>query len=252
MTAGGAPAPAEADEGAEASSEGASPSLVAPAERRAGWRRPLLVLAGIAAVLVPIAARVVVEGRAELAAADEARAREDLDAELEHLGRALRWRMPGSGHDEAALERLWALGEAQEARGAEGRDAALAAYRELREGLLATRAWGIPHRERWEAANERIAVLMAAQERDNGTDVSGTGDPEGFHRALLSKTPGPEPIRGNLAAVAFAGWVACTAGLLLQGLGPRGRLRARPALRWGLGAVLCLVAWAVLLATAHG
>jgi hypothetical protein len=221
-------------------------------EPRAGWRRPAIILGAIAAVLGPITARVVVEGRAELAAADEARAQEDLDAEIEHLGRALRWRMLGSGHDEAALERLWALGQAYEARGAEGRDAALAAYRELREGLLATRAWGIPHRERWEAANDRIAALMAAQERDDGTDSSSTGDPEGFHHALLSRAPGPEPIRGNLAAVAFAGWVACTAGLLLRGLGPRGRLRPRPAVRWGLGAVLCLVAWAVLLATAHG
>lgn len=216
------------------------------------WRRPAIALGGLVLVLVPVVGRVVVEGRAELAAADEARARGEHDAEIEHLGRALRWRMPGSGHDEAALERLWALGEAEEARGAEGRDAALAAYRELREGLLATRAWGIPHREQWEAANERIAALMGAQEREHGMDSSGIGDPEGFHRARLHEAPGPEPIRGNLAALAFAGWVACTAGLLLQGLGPRGRLRPRPALRWGTGAVLCLVAWAVLLATAHG
>lgn len=221
-------------------------------EPRAWWRRPAIVLGAAVAVLVPVAARVVVEGRAELAAADEARAQGDVDGELEHLGRALRWRMPGSGHDEEALARLWALAQAQEARGAEGRDAALAGYRELRAGLLATRAWGIPHRERWEAANARIAALMAATEGEIGTDLSGTGDPEAHHLALLSKEPGPDPLRGNLAAAAFAGWVACTAGLLLRGLGPRGRLHARPALRWGLCAVACLVAWAVLLATAHG
>jgi hypothetical protein len=224
----------------------------APEDRRARWRRPAIALGVLALVVTPLVGRVVVEGRAELAAADEARARGELDAEIEHLGRALRWRMPGSGHDEAALERLWALGEAEEARGAEGREGGLAAYRELREGLLSTRAWGIPHRERWEAANERIAALMGAQEREHGTDSSGIGDPEGFHRERLAEVPGPDPIRGNLAALAFAGWVACTVGLLLQGLGPRGRLRPRPALRWGTGAVLCLVAWAVLLAIAHG
>lgn len=222
------------------------------APRRAWWWWPALGLGALVAGLVPIAGRVVVEGRAELAAADLAREGEDLDAEIEHLGRALRWRMPGFDHDEAALARLWAIGEAQEARGADGRDAALAAYRELREGLLGTRAWGIPHRERWEAANERIAVLMAEVERELGTDASASGDPEAYHRVLLAKEPGPAPIRGNLAALAFAGWVACTAGLLLRGLQPRGRLRPRPALRWGLGAVVCLVAWAVLLATAHG
>lgn len=242
--------PARAGERVAAPDDGEAEA--APAvERRAWWRRPAIVLGAAAAVLVPIAARVVVEGRAELVAADEARAQGDLDGELEHLGRALRWRMPGSGHDEEALERLWTLAQAHEARGAEGRVAALAGYRELREGLLATRAWGIPHRDRWEAANARIAALMAATEREIGTDISGTGDPEAHHRALLSREPGPDPIRGNLAALAFAGWVACTAGLLLRGLGPRGRLRPRPALRWGLCAVLCLVAWAVLLATAH-
>jgi hypothetical protein len=232
--------------------DGAGTPEAAVTSGRARWRRPAIVVGALVLVLAPIAARVTLEGRAELAAADEASARGDLDAEIEHLGRALRWRMPGFAHDEEALERLWALGGAQEARGAEGRDTALAAYRELREGLLATRAFGIPHRERWEAANDRIAALMAEQERAHGTDISGLGDPEGFHRALLAKEPGPDPVRGNLAALAFAGWVACTAGLLVQGLDPRGRLRPRPALRWGLGAVLCLVAWAVLLATAHG
>jgi hypothetical protein len=225
---------------------------VPAAWRRAWWWRPALGLGALVVVLLPVAARVVVEGRAELAAADEAHATGALDAEIEHLGRALRWRMPGFDHDEAALERLWAIGQAQQARGADGRDAALAAYRELREGLLGTRVWGIPHRVRWEAANERIAVLMAEAEQDLGTDASASGDRAAFHRALLSKAPGPDPLRGNLAALAFAGWVACTAGLLLRGLEPGGRLRPRPALRWGLGAVACLLAWAVLLATAHG
>lgn len=204
------------------------------------------------AVVVPIVLRVAYEGRAELAAADEARAQGDSAGEIEHLGRALRWRLPVADHDERALERLWSIGREQEQQGPEGRGQALAAYRELRSGLLATRVWSVPQRERWEAANERIAVLMAEQEREQGTDLSGTGDPEAFHRAVLAREPGPEPIRGNLAALAFVGWVVCGVGFVLRGLGPRGRLRPRPALRWGLGGLLCLLAWAVLLAGAHG
>lgn len=230
-------------------SEEPAPQEAAPPRPR--WRRPAIVLGALVAVLVPIAARVAIEGQAELAAANAAQARDDIDGEIEHLGRALRWRMPGRDHDDVARERLWAIGQAQEARGTDGRDAALAAYRELREGLLGTRVWGIPHREDWEAANLRIAVLMAAAERDH----EGRGELEErevFHRARLDEAPGPHPVRANLAALAFAGWVVCTAGLLLRGLGPRGRLRPRAALRWGLGAVLLLVAWAVLLATAHG
>lgn len=220
-------------------------------ERRTRWRAPAIAVGVLVAVLLPIGLRVAYEGRAELRAADRAHAQDDVAAEIEHLGRALRWRMPGADHDELALERLWAIGQAQEARGTDGRDTALSAYRELRRGLLATRVWAIPHRERWEAANDRIAVLMAEQEREQGTDPSGTGDPEGFHRALLAEAPGPDPIRGNLGALAFVGWVACVVGLLARGLGARGRLRPRPALRWGVAVVLFMVAWMVLLATAH-
>ncbi len=246
---GGGSADADADADADAGTRG-SPGVAAP--RRAWWKAPALGVGVVLAVSLPIGLRVGYEGRAELEAAERARGLDDLSGEIEHLGRALRWRLPGADHDEQALERLWAIGQAQEALGTLGHANALVAYRELRSGLLATRVWGIPHRERWEAANERIAALMAEQERQLGTDVSGRGDPEAFHRELLSREPGPAPVRANLAALAFIGWIACGAGLLLRGLGPRGRLRPRPALRWGLATVACLVAWAVLLAGAHG
>lgn len=217
------------------------------------WGRRLAIAAGVAgAVLLPLLLRAGLEARAELAEADRAHDRGDLDAEIVHLGRALRWRVPLSGTDEDAIDRLEALARAQEALGPQGRDAALAAHRELRRGLLATRVLDVPHRERWAHANARIAALMAEQEREQGTDASGTGDPEAYHLALLSREPGPAPLRGHLAALGFSGWVIAVVGFLLRAIGPRGRLRPRPALRWGLGVVGLLVAWAVLLAGAHG
>lgn len=245
--------PERAGEGGAASlAEGSAESSRVTSPSRSWPRRLALVAGVVAAVLVPLALRVAVEGRAELAAADQARGRGDLDGEIEHLGRALRWRLPVGGPDGKALDRLEAIGAEQEARGAEGRDLALAAHRELRRGLLATRVIGIPHRERWERANERIAALMAEQEQAAGTDLSGTGDPQAHHLALLSRVPGPAPVRGHLAALAFGGWVLAAAGFVLRGIGPSGRLRPRPALRWGLATVVLLGAWAVLLATAHG
>ncbi len=84
-----------------------------------------------------------------------------------------------------------------------------------------------------------------------GLDIGGTDDPVAFHRELLSKEPGPDPVRGNLAALAFLGWAACIAGFVVQGIDPRGRLRPRPALRWGLGVLALLVAWTVLLTVSH-
>jgi len=220
------------------------------AAARWGWRLGALGLAGVAG-LGPLWIQAGVEGRAELEHADEAVARGDADGELEHLGRALRWRAPLWGHDERALERLWDRGEQAQALGDDGRSRALAAYREVRRGLLATRAWGVPHRARWDEANVRIAALMAEQERAAGTDASGRGDPEGFHRELLERVPGPEPIRGNLAALSFVGWLVALGGFVLRGIDPRGRVQPRAALRWGGAALGLLVAWAVLLATAH-
>ncbi len=237
--------PRQGDASAVASAE----DETEPAPR--GRRRALVAGIGIMAVALPLWIRVGVEGSAELERAESAHAQHDPHAEIEHLGRALRWRAPLLGHDEEALERLWVRAEEHQARGTAGLEPALAAYREIRRGLLATRAWGIPHRDRWEQANERIAALMAEQERVLGTDVSETGDPEAFHRGLLDRVPGPDPTRGTMAAFAFLGWLGAVGGFLLRGLDERGRLRARPALRWGGAALVLLVVWAVLLATAH-
>ena len=171
--------------------------------RRSGgpWRRRG-VTAGIVvvAVALPLWLRAGIDGAAQLRAADEAAAEGSFDREVEHLGRALRWRAPLWSHDEQALERLWAIGEAQQARGAEGRAGALAAYRELRRGLLATRAWGIPHRERWEEANARIAGLMAEQERALGLDASGDGDPVGLAHGLEEPLRRPRRGHGHVAS----------------------------------------------------
>jgi hypothetical protein len=209
---------------------------------RGGW-----VVAVIAAVILPLVIRAGWEGRAELAQAEAAAARGDVDREIEHLGRAARWRVPGLSHHTRALERLVEIGEQAEATGPEAVMQSLAAYREVRSALLATRTWGVPRRAVFDTMNERIASLMAHQEAELGTDVSGTGDPYAHHLALLQQVPGPDPVRGNLAAFAFLGWLLSTGGFIVRGLDAKGRLRPRPALRWGGASLALLVAWIVLL-----
>ncbi|HEY0137997.1 MAG TPA: hypothetical protein VGB85_28120, partial [Nannocystis sp.] len=66
-----------------------------------------LIVLGVAA---PLLGRVAWEGQAELRAAQAAAERGRVDLEIVHLGRAARWRSPVSGHDDAALERLMAVG----------------------------------------------------------------------------------------------------------------------------------------------
>ncbi len=213
-------------------------------------RRVAAVGVVLVAIALPLWLRVVWEGTAELQQADQALEAGDVPGEIMHLGRALRWRAPLASHDEVALERLWVIAQEHQAQGAAGRPTAMVAYREVRRGLLATRAWGIPHRERWSEANEQLAVLMSQQERQLGLEVA---EPDGpSHRERLGREPGPDPTRGNLAALAFVGWIGCVVGFVVQGLDPRGRLLPRRALRWGFAALVLLVVWAVLLAVSHG
>ena len=210
--------------------------------RRIGW-----VAVVTLAVASPLAVRAGWEGRAELARARASASEGDVDREIVHLGRAARWRVPGLGHDTQAFERLVEIGEETDASGPDGTEQSLAAYREVRGALLATRTWGVPRPELFEQMNERIARLMARQESELGTDVSGTGDPYAYHLALLQEVPGPEPVRANLAAFAFVGWLFASAGFVLRGLDAKGRIRPRSALRWGGMSLLLLVAWALLL-----
>ncbi len=221
----------------------------APRESEAEARTPVAVLrqvvlgvaAAVVLIVVPVAIRAWVDGRAAL---EQARLTEALDLRIERLGHAARWRMPLASHDEQALDALLQLGEESEPV------ASLAAYREARRALLATRAWGVADPQRFELLNERIATAMAAREEAEGTDVGGLGDPYAYHLQLLTREPGPEPRRAGLAAWAFVAWLGALVGFIGRGLDSRGRLQPKPATRWGLAVLLLLTAWTVLLATA--
>jgi hypothetical protein len=241
-------APPDGDDAVPAPDPGLAGDPSAVPRRRPAWVRVCTWTVIVAfAVLGPLAARVGWEGRAELAEADRARDQGDVDREIEHLGRAARWRMPVLGHDEAALDRLVDLGTLAEQRGEDDTQLALAAYREVRRALLATRTWGVPDPDRFAYVNERIAHLMAEQERRFETDVGGTGDPYAYHLGLLNQIPGPDPWPANLAALAFLGWLVASAGFVLRSIDARGRLVPRPAVRWGLASLALLVAWMVAL-----
>lgn len=217
------------------------------------WRRRLLVaLALTGLVLVPLCGRVAFEGRAEIDRADEAAEAGDVDGEILHLGRAARWRAPLLSHDEAARDRLLEIGRAAEARGVDDDHIALAAFREVRRGLLATRTFAVSDPDQLQEANEAIARLMAAQEVRFGTDVGGSGDPEAWHLQRLSEPPGPVPWRATVAALAFVLWLGATAGFVTRGLDAAGRLRPKSALRWGVAGLALLVTWAVMLVRVRG
>lgn len=201
----------------------------------------LAVAAATILIAVPVGIRAWVDGRAAL---QLALTTEDVDLRIERLGHAARWRLPLASHDEEALDALVELGEHSSG------PASLAAFREARGALLATRAWGLSDPRRFEMLNERIASAMAAREEVDGTDVGGLGDPYAYHLQLLSVEPGPDPMRAGAAAWAFVAWLGALVGFVGRGLDERGKLQAKPATRWGMAVLLLLAAWTVLLATA--
>ena len=229
---------------------------------RARWLRVLLAVGGALVVLVLLGLRPAIEGQLELDRAAAARASGEREAELRHLGRAARWRVPLLDHDERARAELWAFAEAAEQAG--DLAGALAGYRELRRALLATRGVGPVDAAALERANAAIVALRvrrgAAVDRGAAADTPGSPlaqlTPEQAAElaaelaaevaAELNAEPGPAAPRSHLAALAFVAWLAACVGFFTRGLDERGRLDARRATRWG-GAVLVLLGiWLML------
>ncbi len=207
-----------------------APPSAAP---RRWWSRVRLPAAVLALVLTPLLVRVQCEARGELAAAAAAREAGDVDGEIVHLGRALRWRLPLSQHDEVALARLLEIAD-----GTDDDTVALAACRELRGALLGSRALDVPHGDVLAEVDDRIAALT---ER--------VGDPvrtRAQHHALLREGATRSRVRPALAALAFLGWVAATAAALRLGLDRSGRAVPGRGARWMLAAVALLLAWLLL------
>lgn len=216
-----------------------------PAPSRARLWLVAKIVGAVVLLAAPIWGRAFAEGRAEVAAAEAARDQGELEDAAVHYGRAARWRTPLARHDELAVAQLLSMGDAAAAAGE--RDRALAAYREVRGALLATRVFGVPQRASFERANDAIAELMAEQEREYGTDVGGTGDPESFHRELLADVPGPNPVLSALASVLFVLFVLSVVGMFRYGLDEQTKPVPRHAVRFGVAIVVSLVGWLVLL-----
>ena len=200
------------------------------------------LLLGYAIVGVPAgweASRELVQGQAALGARDPERA-------IRHLGRALRWYLPGLPANGQAAELLWAVGQQAEAEGRP--EQALAAYRELRGGVLGIRTLWQPHARWLEPTSTHIARLMAAQgTRDRHGEPASFAVREQEHLLLLRQPLAPDPWLSLGVVLGFFGWVAALAAGITWGLDERLRPRWPTAGIAGVLAALCFVAWLVCL-----
>lgn len=220
--------------GKDASGQGGRSRQFARIASRVG-----VVVALVLAFLVPLAGRNLVDGRAELRAADAAMADADVDAEIRHLGRAARFRLPLASHDEQALDRLEDLAHSAEEAGEIS--LALAAWRELRGALLGTRTLDVGDRARLRTVNGAIVELMVREAEASGRPIA-----RDRWAAELDQDLGPRG-RGLLASLCFVGWLLASVGFFVRAIDAKGRLELRPATRWGGAVVVLLVAWILLM-----
>lgn len=208
-------------------------------EARARWARlggRVLAVAGV--ILAVVAVRVVTSSRAEMAEADRLRARGDLDGAVVHYRRAARWYAPGNPYSSAALTELGEIGRDAERRGAT--EAALAAYRAIRAAIMSTRSFYTPHRDRLEAANERIAELMASLPPPPIDAGKSRAELRAEHLALLSADDRPSVPWTIVLLLGFFGWVGGAFVFVTRAVDEEDRLVGAEARRWGTVVVVGL------------
>jgi hypothetical protein len=190
----------------------------------------------VAIVLAMITVRVLWSSRSEWSAAQSTAG----DDRIARLGRAARLYTPGNPYARRALDAL----------ATEGRNNgphALAAWREARSAILATRSFYTPHPELLAEANAQIAQRMAALEPD-----SRGSEPErrAWHAARLAQDDAPSVPWTLLALIGLFAWIGCAAAFFTRAIGEDDRLLRRPAMIYAAGILLGLICFFVGLSRA--
>ena len=185
----------------------------------------------IAALFLVVAARVVTGAKAELEIAERHAQEGDLEAAIVHYRRAARWYAPFSPYHVQALGALGRIGA--EAEQKPDVELALSAYRAVRSAILSTRSFYVPERERLEAADKRIASLMAGLPPPQMDAGKSREQLEQEHLALLEHDPDPKLGWTLLLLLGFAAWVGGAFAFTLRAIDSEDRFIRREAVRWG-------------------
>ena len=199
-----------------------------------------LAALAVAVGLGVIVTRVFWDGRQALRAGDAAMQKQDTTEALVEWRRAARWYAPGAPHVVAAYGRMEELARAAEARGEDA--LALEAWRGIRSSSLATRSFYTPFADKLDAANQRIAELMARQEvaADKGKDLA---ERRALHLGFLERDDAPSLGWSALALLGFAAWVGGGFWFARRGVTADDRLDRRNALRAAALVTVGLVLW---------
>jgi hypothetical protein len=202
-------------------------------------KRTVIIAAIVVGVgLGAVVTRVFWDGHAALAAGDAAMARGDGAAALVAWRRAARWYAPLAPHVASAYERMEALARAADANGDTAQ--ALEAWRAIRSSALATRSFYTPYADKLEAANQRIAELMA---RADTTSKKTQPERHAYHLELLERDESPSVPWTLVALAGFAAWVGGGFWLARRGVTAEDKLERRTAARAAMLIAVGLLVW---------
>lgn len=198
-------------------------------------------LAALGLVLLVVVGRVWYSARTELS---KARAARTAVERLDRFQWAMRWYLPGTSAPQDAADEItdWAIRAEQQGRP----ENALAAWRRLRGGILATRHLWSPFDARLPEANRRIATLTADLQLASGAPSIRGRDRATLiqdHFALLQLDAAPRPGWSIAVFFGFLGWVGGAGWTIRRGLTPAGGLVRRPFLRGLAATITCFAIW---------
>lgn len=188
------------------------------------------ILAGFGVFLAVVATRVVVSSHDDLVAGRTSLAGDDVDAAIVHFRRAARGYTPANPYCADALTQLMTIADASEREGEI--DRALMAYRAARSAILATRSFYTPHTAVLDAANARIASLMAAEPAPAIDAGKSKEQLEREHLALLQQDTQPKLFWSLVLLCGFVTWVGAAFALASKGFETDGRFNAPVAKRY--------------------
>lgn len=206
-------------------------------------KRKLFGALGVIGVILLVAVvRVVMSSRAELSHGDAALARSDLEAARVHYRRSARWYAPGNPYSTDALDRLASM--AREAEQRQDPDTALSCWRAIRAAILSTRSSYVPHAQRLDRANQRIAALMAAQPPPPIDAGRPPEELEAEHLALLQSADYPSVLWTLVLLLGFLAWIIGAFLFATRAIDTEDRFVRPQALRYGAMIALGFAAFA--------
>ncbi len=207
------------------------------------WRNVLRIVSLAVIFVALLYAKAAYNSRQDFALGEEAYTQGAYKVAITHYERAIKWYTPFSNVVRLAVERLWQLGTAAEARG--DVSLALEAYQTLRSSLYAVQSFYIPYQSWIPKSEARIAPLLAKTKAGAEQGEDKLAQDTTRFAMQLQRHVGPYLGWSVLVELGFLGWVGATVGLIWYVVDAQGNFAPRQGLLWGSLIALFFALWLI-------